>query len=240
MRDGTRGLRVRTWHPNVAGRFPVVVFSHGLNGRPEDFDPLLTRWAAAGFVVIAPAYPYTARENGELRIGDVVNQPADASYVLTRALAGPIKSRLDGNRVAAAGHSAGGITTVGLFASARDPRLRAGIVFAGNGLGISGGFTGSPASLLFVHGDADAIVSYSSGKAAYDRAPWPKAMLTLSRQGHGEPFLVPNSPAYPAVAATTLDFLRWTLYGDPAARKRIATDAKSWTLDDRLEGGSPS
>ncbi len=226
-RNGSRSLPTTIWYPALdgrpaPGRFPVVLFSHGLGGAPDDYAVLLRRWAAAGFVVAAPAYPKTHRGVRELDITDVVNQPADASYVLSRLLDGPLRGTLDAERLAAAGHSAGGITTIVLFTSARDDRLAAGVVLAGNGLGVGLNFTGPSAPLLFVHGEADGVVPYSMGRAVYERVPWPKALLSLPGQGH---VVRAGSAAWTAVAATTLDFLRWTLYGDAAAKGRLPTDA---------------
>jgi fermentation-respiration switch protein FrsA (DUF1100 family) len=229
-----RPLPTTVHYPTVAGRFPVVLFSHGLTGRPANYQTLLKRWAAAGFVVVAPAYPHTSAGVAKFDILDVVNQPADASYVLTKVLA-TSGIPADPGQVAAAGHSAGGITTVGLFTAKRDNRLRSGIVLAGNALGVGDVYSGPSASLLFVHGGRDEIVSYASGRAAYDRVPWGKAMFTLPDEGHGGPYLQPDHPVFAAVAAVTTDFLRWSLYGDPAARARLAKHASAvGTLDDQL------
>ncbi|KAB1900806.1 alpha/beta hydrolase, partial [Micromonospora sp. AMSO31t] len=57
--------------------FPVVVHSHGLRSLPELHAPLTTRWAAAGFVVAAPAYPRTNLRSRNFTRADVRNQPAD-------------------------------------------------------------------------------------------------------------------------------------------------------------------
>ncbi|MEV8514043.1 chlorophyllase [Dactylosporangium sp. NPDC051484] len=223
-REG-RTLRTLIWAPDRPGHYPAVLFSHGLNGTPEEFAPLLKGWAQAGFVVIAPAYPNTTRGAPSLDVYDVLNQPADASFVLGRVLAGPIGQRIDAKRLAAAGHSAGAITTVGLFTAGRDPRLRAGIILAGSGLGVGTDFSGTPAALLFVHGDADPLVSYASGKATYDDVPWAKAMLTIPGGNHNDPYLQPESPAFKTVADSTLQFLRLELYGDQAARSAFTPTA---------------
>ncbi|NHW87815.1 chlorophyllase, partial [Escherichia coli] len=82
-------------------------------------------------------FPNTSRAGDENNVLDVLNQPADVSYALTRVLAlnaregDPLRGRLATDRVAATGHSAGGVTTIGLFTAGRDDRLTAGIVFAG-------------------------------------------------------------------------------------------------------------
>ncbi|GAB3157230.1 hypothetical protein GCM10027290_57410 [Micromonospora sonneratiae] len=241
-RDGKRPLPTTVWYPAVgmagetpqrsarvaAGRFPVVVFSHGLTGRPADYAALLSRWAAAGFVVVAPTYPHTSKGAARFDVLDVINQPADASYVLTEVLKldrrdDPLNGHLATDRVAAAGHSAGGVTTVGLFTARRDERLDAGIVLAGSALGVGTAFAGPTAPQLFVHGELDDVVSYASGKAAYDRVPWPKAMLSLPQGDHGQSLLRTGNRAFDVVVDTTVDFLRWSLYGDPAAKGRLAS-----------------
>ncbi|MEU5787679.1 chlorophyllase [Micromonospora purpureochromogenes] len=254
-RDGDRPLPVTLWYParggaggapergaDVAdGRFPVVMFSHGLNGRPDDYAELLTRWAAAGFVVAAPTFPHTSR-GADGNVLDVLNQPADVSYALDKVLAldgrvgDPLRGRLATDRVAAAGHSAGGVTTIGLFTAGRDERLDAGVVFAGTALGVGTAFAGAAAPQLFVHGEADEVVDYAAGKAVYDAVPWPKAMLSLPKGDHGRA-LLGDGAALRVVSDTTLEFLRWTLYGDPAARNRLPADAARGnlaTLDDHL------
>ncbi|MFF5226272.1 alpha/beta hydrolase family protein [Dactylosporangium sp. NPDC000521] len=229
-REG-RVLRTVIWMPSTTSRVPAVVFSHGLNGTPEAFTPLLTAWASAGFAVIAPAYPNTTRSAPRLDVYDVLNQPADASFVLSQVLAGPLGKRIDSTRLAAAGHSAGAITTVGLFTAGRDARLHAGIILAGSGLGVGTAFTGTPASLLFVHGDADPLVSYASGKATYDVVPWSKAMLTVPGGNHNDPYLRPDVTSFTEVRSLTLAFLRLELYGDPTARRQLPQGP---SFDDRL------
>ncbi|MEV7331312.1 chlorophyllase [Micromonospora sp. NPDC093244] len=241
-RDG-RALPTTLWYPAAGqaggaakrsaaaaeGRFPVVMFSHGLGGRPDDYATLLTRWAAAGFVVAAPTFPKTSG-GGDNNILDVLNQPADVSYALTQVLAldgkagDALRGRLDAERVAAAGHSAGGVTTIGLFTAGRDERLDAGVVFAGTALGVGTAFAGAAAPQLFVHGELDEVVEYAAGKAAYDKVPWPKAMLSLPKGDHGRA-LLGDGATLRVVSDTTVDFLRWSLYGDAAAKERISTDA---------------
>jgi fermentation-respiration switch protein FrsA (DUF1100 family) len=255
-REG-RTLRATVWYPAAGkpggaakrgakvarGDFPIVVFSHGLNGTPYDYRELLVAWASAGFVVAGPAYPHTTRGTSEFNLLDVVHQPADASQVLTAVLAldrkagDPLRNHVDPERVAAAGHSAGGITTVGLFTLERDARFDAGVVLAGSALGVGTKYAGPAASLLFVHGADDPLVSLASGKEAFDRAPWPKAFLTLPGADHAKPYLDADAPAWGVVAGTTTDFLRWSLYGDAAAKKRLGPDARKTglgVLDDRL------
>ncbi|MEH0935552.1 alpha/beta hydrolase family protein [Micromonospora psammae] len=242
---GPRPLPVTLWYPTAdgrvaPGRFPVVVYSHGLRSLPELHSGLTSRWAAAGFVVAAPAYPHTSLRATRFTRADVRHQPADGWRLIrhlvrldTRA-DDPLAGHLDVTRFAAAGHSAGGFTTAGMFTSGHSPRLRSGIVVAGGGL--AGAFAAPAAPVLFVHGTADPIVPLAVGRAGYDRVPGPAAFLSVLGQGHGE-YLTPGRPGFDQVLATTTDFLRWTLYDDPAAAGRLTADATLpglTALDDRL------
>ncbi|MEW2472962.1 alpha/beta hydrolase family protein [Micromonospora gifhornensis] len=228
-----RPLPVTLWYPTQGtriadGRFPVVLYSHGLASLPELHAGLTARWAAAGFVVAAPAYPHTRRGAATFSRADVRHQPADGWRVirhlvrLDRRAADPLAGHLDVQRIAAAGHSAGGFTTSGMFTSGRPARLRAGIVIAGGGM--AGGFAEPPAPMLFVHGTADPVVPLSVGRAAYRRTTGPSTFLSLLGQGHGE-YLIPGRPGFTQVLGATTDFLRWTLYGDQQAARRLPTHA---------------
>ncbi|GGL01452.1 hypothetical protein GCM10012284_40010 [Mangrovihabitans endophyticus] len=233
-----RELPTTVWYPKDGeGPFPLVVFSHGLTAQPSDYADLIKRWARAGFVVAAAAYPHTSHGVEDYDPLDVTNQPADASSVLTSVLAlnhragDPLENRLDTERIGAAGHSAGGITTVGLFSSNRDDRLTAGIVMAGEQV-LPAPYSGPAAAMLFVHGKLDKTVSYRDGFAAYDAVPWPKAMMSITKGGHAT-----TKSDFGVVAATTTDFWRWSLYDDPAAKSRLNADATKGglaTLTNRL------
>jgi hypothetical protein len=213
----------------AAGRFPLLLWSHGLHGSPEGYQGVTAKIAAAGFVVAAPAYPFTNDKANPFNQNDMGNQPADASAVITEVLkldtkaGAPLAGHIETSRVAAGGHSAGGYTTAGLLSgSGRDSRLKGGIIVSGGGMG--GKFSGAATPVLFVHGDADGTVAYSSGRSLYDGCTWPKAFLTLLGGDHGGG-LFGSAPANQAVSKTMLDFLRYTLYSDGAAKGRLRADA---------------
>jgi fermentation-respiration switch protein FrsA (DUF1100 family) len=250
-RGAGRPLPTTVWYPATGratpgvadnadaapGPFPLILFSHGLGAGPADYRTILTRWVRAGFVVAAPAYPKTSRGVRDFDPVDLINQPADASRVITdllkrNARAGdPLRGRIDPVRIGAAGHSGGGITTVGLFTGSRDERLDAGIVLAGQQL-FAVPFTGPPAPLLFVHGRRDRTVEYAAGLSTFRSVPWPRALLTITAGGH-----VTTDRDFEVTVRTTTEFLRWSLYGDPAARARIGVQARRGgvaTLTDEL------
>ncbi|GIF72720.1 hypothetical protein Asi02nite_22380 [Asanoa siamensis] len=207
--------------PFAPGRFPLVVFSHGLQSRPEDHVQLTTRWAAAGFVVIAPAYPHTKKNAPAYTRDDLVNQPADAWAVVT-AVSGLdtepgdlFAGHLDVADVVAAGHSGGAYTAAAMFKKGHSPRLKGAIVIAGARPRFE--FGGPPAAMLFIHGDADPTVPYATGRAVYARVPWDKGFLTLHGLNHGS-YLSPGNRGFNEVMTSTTDFLRWRLDGDKHAR----------------------
>lgn len=206
------------------GRFPLVVFSHGLKGSPERYQAALTGWAAAGFVVVAPTFPHTSQFTTDFRRSDIARQPDDVRYVLSeiRRLAvtpdDPLAGHIDTTRVAAIGHSAGGYTTMGLFTAGHDPSLKAGIIMAGWLPPVT--FAGPPATMLFLQGTADPIVPVARSRRAFDRVPWPKAYLLLRHNSHAT-YLQPGQIGYALMESTVIDFLRWTLNGDRTARARL-------------------
>lgn len=238
-RDG-RPLPTTIWAPDGRGPFPIVLFSHGLGASPEGFRALFDDWVREGFVVVGPAYPHT---NGRVALEprDLSNQPADASFVLDSVIdlarddEHPLSGRLDPERIAAVGHSMGGMTTVGLAsACCADDRIDAGVVYAGDASGFRAeGFVDDAPPFLFVHGDADEIVSHASGHDAYEDASGPKAFVTLQGADHVTSFFDDASAHGSIVSRATLAFLRWTLLDDDAALADLRRIAKA--RDVRLE-----
>lgn len=216
--------------PIADGAFPVVEWSHGLGGNPESYGTHIRPLAAAGFIVPAPVFP-TTTTGAEGNVGDVYNgnQSKDVSEVLTRTLAlgepgscDAFEGRMDTARgVGAAGHSLGGMTTHGLLTAWPDERITAAIPYACVDMGDPAGAVS--AKTLFVHGDQDPICDYGLARQAYAELPAPKAFMTHTGQGHDE--FIWNGPTYDQTVATSLDWMRWSLYGDTAARDRLASDA---------------
>ncbi|WP_239141220.1 alpha/beta hydrolase family protein [Actinoplanes campanulatus] len=220
-RGGDRPLPTKVWLPAAGEARPLIYFSHGLTSQPDDYAELLTAWQAAGFVVAAPKYPHTWHEAPEYNADDIVNQPADAQFVITEVLKA-LPGRIDANRIAAAGHSAGAITTIGLFSGSRDERLKAGVLIAGRQMPQPAPFSGTSAPLLFVQGKLDATVTYEQAYGAYNEVSWPKGFLELPQGTH-----LPHRDQPAVVAATTTDFWHWTLDGDEAAKRKLPQDASS-------------
>src|SRR5438105_1111385 len=145
-----RHLDTTIWYPaRPRPRRPVpgIVFAPGLGALPAGYEAMLRSWARAGYVVAAPAFPGSrADATGGPNAADYVSQPADVRFVIDGLLRlahgrGPLRGLVDPQRIGAAGHSLGGVTTLGLVANTccRDRRVRAAIVMAGDGLDFPGG-----------------------------------------------------------------------------------------------------
>lgn len=235
---------------HAAGPYPLVVFSHGLGANPQVYLPLLRAWAEAGYVVAAPRFPLSSSETpGGPNAGDVVHQPGDVSFVITsvlkeaRAKTGTLSGLVDPDQVAAAGHSNGGITTLGIAANTccHDRRVKTAIVMAGTATHYPGGkydFREAP-PLLVVHGTDDSLVPYTEGVAVFNQARGPKALLTVRGGDHLSSAGV-NGPAATPIQRSTVDFLDRYLRGDAAAGARLPRDATSdvTTLDYAPKPGS--
>lgn len=249
LRDDSRGRDLPTtlFYPKTGdGPFPLVVFSHGFRSDPNSYWALLTGWASAGFVVAAPSFPLTHRGSAAV-VTDVLNQPADVRFVLGRVLAldhtpqDPLEGRLDEKHVAAAGHSAGAATTVGLLDTCcADSRLTAALVLTGTAQAFGTDFTRPGVPTLVLHGDADDVIPPAAGRNLYSALPGPKAFVSLLGGTHSAPYDTASDPHFPTVLAVTTDFLRWALDGRTDAAAALRTDADRSGVaelsDDHLTG----
>jgi len=211
--------------PATGGPFPLVVFAHGFAVTPAIYSSLLQSWARAGFVVAAPLFPLSsAGAPGGPDENDVLNQPADMSFVITSLLAesasgvagDPLAKLIDPTRIAVAGHSDGAETAlaVGYSRRYRDPRVRASIVMSGAMMSGIGGYSypaGSPA-LLAMQGTADVFNEPKYTYAYFKAARRPKFLLRLLHAEHLPPY-TRQQPQLSLVEQVSTDFLQTYMPG---------------------------
>lgn len=218
------------------GRYPLVLFSHGLYARGVYYEDVLKTWASAGYVVAAPDYPLSNREavggaDFARAVGDTKNQTADASFVISQVIKDKqLGGVIDPKRIGASGHSLGGITTYGVAFSAccRDQRVKAALPmsgFAGIVEPIEQYAWNAPTALLSLHGNADGTVPYVSDVNTFAWAKPPKYLLTFEGAGHVVPFLGGDTVQAMALKQSTLDFLDLYLKDDKAALDKLRTHA---------------
>jgi predicted dienelactone hydrolase len=210
------------------GPFPVLMFAPGFLQCAGTYEHLLRAWASAGYVVASVNFPRTSCRAGPAAYEpDLVNQPADVSYVLGRLLAlnaAPgdfFSGRLNPRQVAAAGQSDGGDTVAALAASTccQDHRLKAVAVLSGAEWPPMPGryFTGGAPPMLFVQGSADTVNPPWASMQLYraDRAG-PRYYLDLPGASHMVPYSGDN-PIERLVARITLAFFARYVLGDAGA-----------------------
>jgi fermentation-respiration switch protein FrsA (DUF1100 family) len=223
-------------HP-APGPFPLIVFAHGFTGEGTDYAALLTAWAATGYVVAAPDFPLSSHHAvGGPSIADYFNQPGDLSFVITAMSklsadhSSSLSGRIELGHLGVAGHSLGGVTTLGLATNTccRDKRVAAAAAMAGDAVGFQGGAfttTGTP-PLLLLHGDHDQTVPYQASRDVFSSAAPPKLLVTLLGGDHIGPYLLPTTPAFAVVVRTSLDFFDTYLKGERASLGHVERDGQ--------------
>lgn len=132
--------RQRTFYVDVyipekstAAQIPVLIFSHGLASRPEDYAAGLKHLASYGYVVAAPQHPGSdtiwlkemlkGLHRDIFDVQDFIQRPKDISYVideLGRRNAGSFDGKLNLASVGIAGHSFGGYTALAVAGATID------------------------------------------------------------------------------------------------------------------------
>ncbi len=217
-----RTFQTTLWYPTDAtGAVPLVVHSHGLVSSRNDLEYLARHLASHGYVVAAADFPLThAAAPGGPEPADVVNQPADVSFLIDSVLSlvgseKPFPGLIDLDRIGLMGYSLGGLTTVMATFHPRlqDSRVAASVSIAGPSAPFGEEFyQNSDIPFLAVAGSADALVDYSANAAPIPDRVSSGDLVTviggthLGFAGLSEPFLrffgQPDSLGCNAVLAT--------------------------------------
>jgi dienelactone hydrolase len=217
------------------GPFPLIMFAPGFMQCDGPYSDLLDAWAGAGYVVAAVNFPRTDCHVGAAAYEpDLVNQPWDMSYALTRVLelserpGAPLSGLVDSRQIAAAGQSDGGDTVAALAANAccTDHRLAAVAVLSGQEWPAMPGryFPGGAPPMLFVQGSADTVnlpwTSVQMYAADQARARY---YLDLFGATHTEPYWGTNRVEQ-IVAGVTLAFFNRYVLGETPALATMTRD----------------
>jgi dienelactone hydrolase len=213
------------------GPFPLVVFGHGFAVTPNLYKRILQAWARAGYVVAAPVFPLeNANAPGGPDESDLVNQPADMSFVISRLLAldeqpaNPLHGLINPARIAASGQSDGGDTALAITynPSFRDPRVDAAVILSGAELPGSGplAFSSGEPPLLAAQGTEDTVNPPRRTEEFFSPAQRPKYLLNLLGAEHLGPYR-DEHPQVDVVEKVTTAFLDAYLKGKLAALQRL-------------------
>ncbi|MEO6626961.1 MAG: hypothetical protein ABIP03_00180 [Aquihabitans sp.] len=220
------------------GRFPIVLFGHGVTGRAIYYQAVLQAWASAGYIVVAPDFPLSNADTlGGPTVSDVGQQPADMSFILSQLLganppgsAAAVVAHLDPEHIAIAGHSLGAITALsaGFGVCCAEPRVDAVVDWAGAIYPLLEKPSPDPKiddlPLLIVHGDADGTVPYRQGKEVFAKVHTPRWFITLIDGEHIPPYLSGLADQQSMLTTVaTLDFLDAQLKGDKQGMARLTS-----------------
>ena len=173
------------------GGYPVVIFSHGFAGYPEQSLNITTHLASWGFVVAAPDHVERSLDGllgtaakGVPKMTDVAVLQATLDLVVTSSNGpGLLHGLANANEVVASGHSAGAGAAYS-FASA-DPRVKAWISYS-VGFGGQGGPAPSAPTKpgMVMLGTTDGVIPAASSVQVYDGMQSPKYLVKIARAGH--------------------------------------------------------
>jgi predicted dienelactone hydrolase len=184
------GLRDATVH---RGRFPLVLFSHGSCGHPDEATYLTMALASRGFVVAAPPHPgNTAAEFPSCLatanfVDSFLNRVPDIRFVLDAMLAehASTTSRFGGHlrpdAIGMSGLSYGGFTT--LFAAQQEPRITAALALVPGG---SGALQATPITIptMVIGAERDRVVLYVEAERAFAKLSGPRFLIELVGANH--------------------------------------------------------
>jgi predicted dienelactone hydrolase len=219
----------------ATGPLPLLVFGPGFTFCSDSYDDLLSTWASAGYVVAAVNFPRTDCKTGtSANEADLVNQPADMSFVLSSVLQlsntpnDLFYGLLNPNEVAAAGHSDGGDTVAALAANTccRDHHLKAVAVLSGAAWPQMPGqyFTQGAPPMLFTQGSADPTNPPSASVQLYrSDVGGTRYYLNLPGADHMGPYTGTN-PAEQIVARTSLAFFDRYVLGQAGEQATMTQD----------------
>lgn len=155
------------WYPtDVSAAHPLIVHSHGIVSARNELSYLMEQMASYGYVVVATDYPLTSGSTpGGANANDVMNQPADVSFLIDSVLSlgdeQPFIGEIDESKIGLTGFSLGGLTAIltSYHPRWRDPRIAASVAIAGPAVAFTEKFyETSDIPFLMISGTADALI----------------------------------------------------------------------------------
>ena len=170
-----RTLPTTVWFPReLEAALPLIIHSHGIVSNRTEMAYLAESLASRGYLVAATDYPLTSSSTaGGANAEDVVNQPADISFLIDSLLGlhdeqKPFSGSIDESRIGLSGFSLGGLTTyLATYHPAwRDSRIAAALAIAGpSAIFAPRFFETSSIPMLAVAGTSDALIEHARNVA---------------------------------------------------------------------------
>ena len=230
LHRGARVLRTLVISPRVPPHtvVPLLIFAHGWRNNPQGYLTLLTAWASAGFLVVAPTspgmalgYPLDSETAGNQA------QLDDLPSVLSTMLSTKHTLTIDRSEVVYAGHSDGAnaIATLAFNPSRHDGRARAFVILSGQKVPNNDQWSGTnkrPVYLADSYNDEWGL--WPSSVYFFSHARGPKVLVGIGRgERHLPPWTVPST-FHHAIWQSTIDFCRFSFTGQMSARAAMMHD----------------
>tara|TARA_Y100001947_G_scaffold26639_1_gene20111 strand:- start:3411 stop:4232 length:822 start_codon:yes stop_codon:yes gene_type:complete len=154
---------------------------------------MLENLASHGYIIAATDYPLTnGGTPGGANATDVVNQPADVSFLIDSVIAlegneKPFEGLIDINRIGLTGLSLGGLTTTltTYHPRWRDPRIKAAVSIAGpSAMFMEYFYTTSDIPFLMIAGTSDALIDHKYNAAIIPERIENGMLITIEGGSH--------------------------------------------------------
>lgn len=126
-----RDIPVKIYFPATAGKYPVIIFSHGLGGTCDGYEYIGTHWAKNGYVSVHIQHkgsddgvwrgktdPMQEMKKATMDLESILNRPKDVTFAidqidkLDKDEKSELKDKCDMDKVGVAGHSFGAYTAL--------------------------------------------------------------------------------------------------------------------------------
>jgi predicted dienelactone hydrolase len=192
---------VRDSAPREPGEaFPIVLFSHGSSGVRMQSTFLTVYLASHGYVVAAPDHLGNTLSDAvvaggpstEAQFESLGLRPDDMGFVLAHVQGlpadDPLGAIVDDERVGAAGHSFGALTTLRLLAQDRPIDVAVAQAPPGYDVVWFGGLPVQPEEIeipVMLHaGEVDMTTPLADAESIFERLTPPRTLLTVGAAGH--------------------------------------------------------
>ena len=228
--------------PALAGRFPLVVLSHGRTGTRISYSMVCEALAARGAVVVSADHPgdalmdWLAGQQADNRTNEI-NRVADAHFLLAAMLHAvdgvpvDVANAIDHDQIVLIGHSYGAFTAFGAAAGSRGvaphPKVKAVVAFQGYTAVMSDALLGrvQVPTLLVVSMDDRTTPPEANADRAWALLPGsPTWRLDLDGAGHQAisdiPLYAELADQVPGLPDLVRDYLHSTAEGSAEAAGR--------------------
>jgi predicted dienelactone hydrolase len=221
------------------GKFPLIIYSHGTCGSPDESTYLTKTLASWGFVVAAPPHPGNTKADGvscisaDVFVDSAVNRVPDVRFVLDQMLAeaadkaSPFAKRIRTSALGISGGSFGGFTT--LYTAQQEPRFTAAMANVPGDQGIVSAGPDITIPTMIEGAQNDQVVPFATNaQPLFGKLAGPRYLVKVLSTSHlsffdtgGTPADIPTDDAHDIILHYAVPFFTKYLKSGRAAGKVI-------------------